>query len=541
MTALGQGSAGLALVMCFALLRTGRTGAALILLAVQSGAVAVAAAVLRQPLMAIPPVVLGGGLLLIRHRTPMPDANPVPVGGTKLGIGVGAVLAVLCQSQGALALPLAIVLLSVLLAATRPHPVMQVIALIAAQNGLALAGGVVVPPVSFPDSLLLPAACLALPLPLAAGLLLPLPGSATDGPMARDRWVARLAWPWRASLTDAVPWLDLGLAAAILGGTLLVPLVVPLDPLALVFAPLFGLDGVVRAWTRRKRRALTLVRRGSALAQSAFIALAACLPNPMLAWLAVLAAMAMAVPALSRRRQGAALGFLAAGLALFGLLVLAAAPSVLGYFSLFAGFATIAAMVPDLAAVLVIVILRLANQAPWPFAVQALGCGMAVIALLACALLLTSRVRLHRTTLLLLSHASIAALAICIGQAEGRFAALVLLILLVLSRSAVRVTGGPAGAVALAGLGGIPPLGVFPGLVLVVLTMSAFDPWLLIPLGVALVPIVLASVPGHLPGFSWRPAVPSAAWLPLLLAVMAGSFAPDGLVHWWRMMTGGAP
>jgi hypothetical protein len=320
---------------------------------------------------------------------------------------------------------------------------------------------------------------------------------------------------------------------------------VPLDSLASIFAPLLGLDGVLRACLRRNRSGLTMARRASALAQTGFTVLAVCAPNLIIAWVAVLAAMAMALlPTLSRRWSSAVLGFLAAGLALFGMLLLAATPPVptspvLGAFSLFAGFAAIAAVVPDLAVVLVILILRLANQLPWPPGVDAIGAGITVVALLACATLLTSPERSHRPTLLLLSQASIAALTICIGQAEGRFAALVLLVLLIPSRSAARFTRGPAATLALAGLGGIPPLGVFPGLVLVVLAMSAHDPWLLLPLGAALIPIVGASMPRHLPTFPARPAIPSIAWLPLLLAVLAGYFAPDGLVQWWRVLTAG--
>ncbi len=61
MTALAQGTAGVALVMGFALLCVQQISAASILLAVQSAAAAVAAVVLRQPLLAIPPVLLAGG------------------------------------------------------------------------------------------------------------------------------------------------------------------------------------------------------------------------------------------------------------------------------------------------------------------------------------------------------------------------------------------------------------------------------------------------------------------------------------------------
>ena len=115
------------------------------------------------------------------------------------------------------------------------------------------------------------------------------------------------------------------------------------------------------------------------------------------------------LPTLSRRWDSAVLAFFGAGLAVFGIVVLGSAPSMPGYFSLFAGFAMIAAIVPDLAVALVILTLRLADQTPWPPDAEALGSSIALTALLACALLLTNRVRSRRVPLLLLSQASIAA------------------------------------------------------------------------------------------------------------------------------------
>jgi hypothetical protein len=519
MTALAQGSAGLALVMGFGLLVCGQITAAAILLAVQSLAVAMTAMVLNQPLMAIPPVILACGVWLVRHE--IPDSRTLPAGGAKLGIGVGAVLAILCQSLGVLGLPSAIVLLSILLAATRAHPLMQIVALTAMQNGVALAGSLSAPLLPFPAALLIPVACLALPLPLAAGLLTPT--------LWQDNATFQLAKSWTAAWLG---WVDLGVALAILAATL----IAPLDSLGLVFAPLLALDGVMRSCVRQAHPALPAARRAAALAETGFTVLAVCAPNPQLAWLAVLAALAMA---LSWRRSDSVLAFLGAGLALFGLLVLPAAPPILGWFSLFAGFAMIAAMVPDLSPALVILLLRLAIQTAWPPGVAALGIGLAIIALLSCALLLTNTARPHRTGLLLLSQATIAVLAICTAQPGGRFAALVLLILLILSRAAARITDGPAGALAVAGLGGIPPLGVFPGLVLVALTMSGHNPWLLLPLGVGLIPVVLAGLPRRQIDFSMPTAIASVAWLPLALTVAAGYFAPDSLVQWWRILTAG--
>lgn len=525
MTPVAQGGAGLALVMCFALLRTRQTGGAVLLLAVQSGAVAVSAVAVHQPLMAVPPAVLGGGIWLRQNRRPAPDLQSAPIGGAKLSIGVGTALAILCESQGAVALPLAIVLLSILLAATRAHPFMQVVALVAAQNGLVLAGCVNADPALLPATLLAPIACLVLPLPLAAALLMP-------GPF-------RFARSWtlgRGRAAGLLGWVDLGLAVGIFVATL----IVPLDSLASVFAPLLGLDGVLRACVRRNRRGLLPLRRGAALLGTAFAITAVCIPDPAIAWLAVLAVIATALfPTLLRYGSTGVLAFLAAGLALFGILLMSTAPSILSYFSLFAGFAIIGGLIPDLAAVLVILILRLATQGAWPPGVEPLGIAITMSALLVCAVLLASSARSHRTSLLVLGQASIAALAIFVGEAEGRFAALVLLVLLVLTRSAARMGGGLAARLALAGLAGLPPLGVFPGLVLVMLTISAQSPWLLLPLGAVLIPMVLAGLPTRLPKFQPWTTLQSVAWLPLALALVVGYFAPDGLVHWWRALTAG--
>jgi hypothetical protein len=205
-----------------------------------------------------------------------------------------------------------------------------------------------------------------------------------------------------------------------------------------------------------------------------------------------------------------------------------------------------------------VLILRLADQAAWPLAAEVAGGVVAGIGLLGCAVLLARAGRARRTALLVLGQTSIAVLAICAGQEEGRFAALVLLVLVALCRSAARITVGPTAVLAVASLGGVPPLGVFPGIALVVLALGRHAPWLLAPLGLAVGPMVLGSVPwrlgqgvGSVPwklgqgqarlrvtSVAWLPLV---AWVPLVLAALAGYGAPDGLVQWWRAMTTGAP
>jgi hydrogenase-4 component E len=516
-TALAQGTAGAALVMSFALLCVQQIRAASILLAVQSAAAAVAAVVLRQPLLAIAPVLLAAGTWFAPRFLDALKPRTVPTGGAKWAVGAGATLAVLCQSQAGLALPLTVILLSILLAATQRHPLMQVIALIGIQNGVVLAA-CLVNHLGVPPAMLLPVACFVLPLPLAAGLLVP---------MRTRRNEKTAAW---------IAWFDLTVSLGVFVSTLLVPL----DSIASVFAPLLGLDGVLRSCGRRNRAAMSLTNRSLALLTGVLLVLAVCSPNPIIAWLAVFASTATALlPTLTRRWNAAMLAFLGAGIALFGLLLLTLAPSVPGYFSVFAGFTAIAAIVPDLAPVLVVLLLRLANQAPWPPAAESLGLAITLIALLVCATMVWGKSPLSSVTLLQQSHACIAALSVCLGQSDGRFAALVLLVLVILTRAAARVTDGLAASLAIAGLAGLPPLGVFPGLILVVLVLTGHDAWLLFPLGAACIPILLASLPRRLPTFRLKAAIPSVGWLPLALALFSGYFAPDGLVHWWHALTAG--
>ncbi|MDR3530213.1 MAG: hypothetical protein P4L90_06645 [Rhodopila sp.] len=548
MTALAQGGAGLALVMGFGLLRVRQLGAAAILLAVQSAAIALAAMALHRPMLALPPLVLGGGVWIVHHRMTAHEVRTAPVNGAAAGILIATALAVLCQSQGALALPLAIILMAILLAAIRPHPLMHLIALVAIQNGITLAGCP-----SSPDALV-SIAGFVLPLPLAAGLMILAPSPVSSPAYDGHRRLAVLdtAKSWLARPSPAMTrrtsgrtahapwfgWIQFALSIAMFAGAL----TVPLDPLGSIFTPLIAIDGVLRAWSGRERTASGPSRRGAALLGLGCMLLAVATPNPIVAWLAVTGAIATALlPILERHPDRAVLAFCAAGLSLFGLVTIPAAPSIIGYMSLFAGYAMIAAVVPNLAVVLVILILRLANQAPWPPAAGALAIGIAVVALLACAFLLMGQTRRHRATLLQLGQASIAALTIGIGQPDGRFAAVVLLILLILTRAATRITEGPAATIAMAGLGGIPPFGVFPGLVLVVLSLSGHDPWLLLPLGVALIPMLLAGIPSRLSDVSPRAAVLSVGWVPLVLTLLFGLFTPDALTHWLRMLTAGRP
>jgi len=580
-TALAQGTAGLALVTCFGLLGTRQLGAASILLAVQSLATAVAALAQHQPLVAAATAVIdliGATWFLRRQSSPVQTAGfprwfagraqgrslvsahgpgaehlkgPVgetsrewsdrprgsssmmPFEGVKLGIIAGTGVAILCQSCGPLALPLAVALLSVLLAATRHHPLLRLVALVSLQNGCALAACLLV---AAPVSAL---ACFVLVLPFAVGLIL---GHATGREPGVPLWLRR----W-------LGWQQVAMSA----GMFAVSLTIPLDPLAAVFAPLIAAGGVAEAWAARNRIAQSLARRAAALAKLGFMLVAVGTAQPMVAWLAIVGAITAAMfPILRRGSNGMLLALCAAGLGLIGLLTPPVGLAAVSYTALFVGYAGVAAAIPELGVVVVIRILRSMAQANLPPTAGMVLISVALAGLLGCALLLTSRTGLmanraarRHAPLTQLAQTSLAALAVGLGVPEARFAAVVLLILLILTRAAVAMADGPLAAAARAAMGGIPPLGVFPALVLVLLAINGRVPWLLLPVGLSLAAVAAASLPARIPPRlsagttpNWRRAiVRSVGLVPLALAFLFGFFAPDGLVDWLRAATAGTP
>jgi hypothetical protein len=544
-TALAQGSAGIALVMCFGLLGTRRVAAASIMVAIQSLAVAVAALAQHQPLIAAATAIIdlvGASWFLSRQR-PLSGAAvrsaaeppEPPISDARLGILLGAALAVLCQSCGSMALPLAVVLLSVLLAATRHHRLMPLVAVVSLQNGVALAASLQA------HAPLHALACFVLPPLFAAGL-------AWQTNFRHDQIMP-------ARLRGGFGWVQL--AAAL--GMFLASLAIPLDPLAAIFAPLIAAWGIAEAWAVRHRIAQDLPQRLAALAKLAFMLVAIAATDPVFAWLAVTAAMSAALFPTFRRRQGdAALAFCASGLAIFGLLAMPLGLPSVSYTCLLIGYAAIAAVVPELAVIVVLLILRLMIQAHLPPIALDILTAVAVAGLLICALPLildagliggpaetdANRTEPRRLTLAYFAQTSIAAVALGLDLPDARLAALVTLILLILTRCATRISQGPAAS---AGLGGIPLIGVLPGLVLVLLAASSHAPWLLLPIGLGLCGVIATCFPAR----HWsRTAAPlRASWttsqaaglVPLALALVLGFFAPDGMIDWLRAVTAGPP
>jgi hypothetical protein len=516
MTALAQACAGLALAAGLAMLCFRQLRGTFFCFAAQSAATAAVAVLAQQPLLMAAPAATLAAIQLLRLRTRV----PLHASGLTAGVAAGMTVALLCLSAGEAGLPLAVVMLSVVLAATRADAVTQLLAVGALGNGIVLTGCLAA------GDDLLPLACLALPLPLALTLFAAPHGTVEPARPRSSR-----------DLSPRFGWIELAGAMALFAATL----TVPLGAIASVFAPLTAFDGIVRAWIMRTADAIPPAQRLARLFQLACILLAIATNDPILAWLGVIGAVAADLlhGAQSDRTMLACIG---AGLALFGLLILPAEPALPGYLGLFAGYALLAAAIPDLAIAMLVLLLRSAARTEWLPEAGPLGTGVALVALMICSALLVRRGR-HRTEILVLAQASIAAVAIATMQPGGRLAAAVLLILLSLTRTASRAIGEPAAALAIAGLAGIPPLGVFPGLVLVVLAVGSHSPWLLLPLGVALPPVLLAGLPraalhtrGRVP---LRAALLSAGWLPLALAALFGLFAPAELVRWLAAVTMG--
>jgi hypothetical protein len=482
MSAVAQGMGGVALVMAFALLRTYHSGVATILLAVQSAAAAVAVAAAGRPVMALPPLLVAGMTWLAGRRLP-PDTEPAS--GGEPGLVAGIVLTVLCQASAAPGVPLSVALLAVLLAATRVRPLLRLTALAALQNGIALAAATAAP------SLVLPLACLALPVPFALYLVI----------------------AWRDLPAPPKPgWIALGLSLCVLAASL----TVPLDPLASVFAPLIAFAGVVRARAAYHRG--TTSRLATGALQLGFSVTAVCAADPVNAWLAILGAAASALAGAERRIRGtAALAFSAAGIALFGLATPAA--PLIATLGVFAGYAILAACVPALGVPLAVMLLRYTGRMPLPGGTGLspdgtglLLAGLGSAALLCCAALAARPPARFPGARRHLAHLAIAVLPMGIGADDARFSAIVLLVLLVLTGTAVPPV---AGADAL----------LFPGLALVALALAGHDPWLLLPLGAGIVPTLLAlGLPRTLP--------PPASLVPLGAALVFGFLAPGPLLRW---------
>jgi hydrogenase-4 component F len=95
---------------------------------------------------------------------------------------------------------------------------------------------------------------------------------------------------------------------------------------------------------------------------------------------------------------------------------------------------------------------------------------------------------------------------------------------------------GLAPLLASAGLAGLPPFGVFPGMALAILAVARQAPWILMALlpGLAALgwaAIVRLPTPRIAPSDRWSPA-----WIPMAAALLLGFCMPGPIAEWLRAL-----
>jgi hypothetical protein len=267
--------------------------------------------------------------------------------------------------------------------------------------------------------------------------------------------------------------------------------------------------------------------------------------NALVIWLALaLAAVAGAATRLPRMRT--ALTHLvpanaALGVALFGAVAFQVHAVPTGSVALLLGWGTLVLLDPALLPLFVLLALQL--QGSLAGTVHAALVGNIMIGLglggllLSAAFLLLRPDSTRRPHALTLAQGGIALCAFGIGGPEMRFAGLLHLTLLVLSRCALLLSSdvGADRVASVAGLSGLPPLGVFPSLALILFGTAIGMPWLLVPLVAGLVAIGWTSAT-HLPQDATR-VRRSAAWVPLACALVLGIATPAPVVSWLQAIS----
>lgn len=565
---LAQGAAGVALALGFALLAARRFRGAVTVCAAQALAVAVAALGQGETMIALVELAQAGVLVwygrvvqeaaagahrgaahqdapygagAARHddlpshggahappsqRRQLPGGRgDTPMAQRAILVAAGAILAALAATVPGTGLAFTVVLLGLLVLATEPRPNHQALGVIAAQSGIVLAA--IVAGISGWSRGL--AVLPLLPALAFAGLWLGASRARTarlSAPAAAD-WIDTALCSLALMLASSLPW-QLGLhgpAWRLDARTAHVILLL----CALAAAASWGQYGVRPAGARIW---------GSRLAILMGTVLAVLSDAPVPAWLgmAVAAAgtIAAALPARAEAWRRLRLGCTGLALASFGAVALSAMPPpphvpVATVAAAALGYVTLALLAPELTVAAIALILRL--PAP-PFLLLTLGLAALLVATLG---LTTPEGRGRRLLPLVgLAQGGAAVFAFGLGSTSGAFAGLLQLTFLALTQCALLLArpDGLDRLVALAGLAGVPPFGLFSSLALLLAATAASAPLLLLPLGVGLAAVawaVLAQLPAE------RRFCVSPAWLPLALLLLCGFAMPAPWVDWFRL------
>ena len=483
---------GLILALSFAMLAARQRSAMLGLAAAQASVLALTAVERGYYPEAAVLLLSNAAVLFWLHRTTHAVRPARPRIGAVWLLCVGGGLAGLAGPFG---VPLAAVLQGMLFLAASRDRVLQVLALLAMQSGIALAGL---------DASATERMVAMVPI---------VPGLALAALVVLRRIAVRPPQRWRI-------WAEIG-AAAVLP---ILVLSVPFDAIpglrhdnAGVFAAI--LVALATAVPHPERAAGP---RWFGVGGAMVAALAA---EPVLVYAGLLLAAAASVLASSRTRvplAGAALGLVLVGAVL-------PASSVASGCALL-GLAALAVAAPALLPVIPMLALRYAGP-------ELVALGLASVLACGAGAVLAATDK-TRPIWLAFGQAGVVAALFGLHTADAVFAGLLLAVLLVLAQAvhALAKGEGLTPLLASAGLAGLPPLGVFPGLALAILTMARQAPWLLVGLlpGLAALgwaAIVRLPTPRIAPSDRW-----ALAWIPLAAALLLGFCLPGPIADWMRAL-----
>jgi hypothetical protein len=333
-------------------------------------------------------------------------------------------------------------------------------------------------------------------------------------------------------------WIEMAASAIVLFASIGLAMIAEPPSASILVAALSAITALTDASEPGKRHRVSQAARQIRLAA---ILGALTLASSLLVWLA-LAIAGAASAAIRLPRFRAALSQLlpcnaALGLALFGAVALHVGSVQIGCIALLLGWGTLVLLDTAMLPLTLLLALRLQTglvetaYAPLVGNLMLAG-GLADLLLIAAIVLLrtgTSRYPVWLT----LAQGGVVLCAFGVGGPEMRFAGLLHLTLLVLSRSAVLLSSeqGLDRLASLAGLSGLPPFGVFPSLALIVFGIAIRMPWLLLPLMVALLVVGWGCIT-RLPQDPGRLNT-SPAWIPLLAGVVVGIALPSPIAGWF--------
>jgi hypothetical protein len=347
----------------------------------------------------------------------------------------------------------------------------------------------------------------------------------------------------RARIDLAVCTATLLLAALLpaVAETVLAPL--SADEASVLVVLLVAVTAALRRWRRLRQPGRSAPRRAAELAGVGGLLLAALAGHPLLLWAALMiVAAAAAYPALPGGQDRVALLAGGLSLALFGLVIWSTEPSLLAGGCMMVGIGAVTMLSGDAPILLLLLLLRLRALAlGLPLTSAALETLLLVLGLfllLACAaLLLTVPSARARIILLVLGQASIGAFAFGLGSSEAVFAGCIHLVLLALTQIAAELSPPGGGIAAPAGLAGLPPFGVSPALMLILLATSDRAIWLLPPLCIGIAAMAWTVI-ASLPPPRWARPRPGANWVPLATVAVLGFAMPQPLATWLHLLTG---